>query len=97
MVYENAEKRQLSSHLCRRTMALDSSRDEPSMRYEIEIKKYTGMEFAKNPLIIKLEWNSIEVYRKRIQLESSFWDKNCVPPSFGLCGFYSICIHCLNE
>ena len=61
---------------------LDSSRDEPAIRYEIEKKKYIGVVCAKGPPRIKLEWNSIEIYHKRIQLGNSFWDKNCLPPSF---------------
>ena len=32
----------------------------------------------KYPSMIKLEWDSIEVYCKRIQLENSFWSENCV-------------------
>lgn len=63
-------------------MALDSSKDEPIISYEIERKEYIDAVFDKNPQMIKLEWSSIEVYRKRIQLESSFWDKNCVHLSF---------------
>ena len=34
--------------------------------------------FVKNPPIIKLEKNSVELYCKRIQLGSSFWGENCV-------------------
>ena len=64
--------------------ALDSSRDEPAIRYEIEQKKYTGVVCAKGPLMIKLEWNSVEVYHKRIQFVNSFWDGNCVPFSLWL-------------
>ena len=59
-------------------MAIDSSRDKTTTRSEVEKEKYTGVVFAKNPLIIKLEMNSIEAYCKRIQLGSSFWGNNCV-------------------
>jgi len=52
--------------------ALDLFKDEPAIRYEIEKKKYANVACAKGPLKIKLEWNSIEVYHKRIQLVSSF-------------------------
>ena len=31
-----------------------------------------------NPPMIKLKMNSLGVYHKRIQLESGFWDENCV-------------------
>ena len=61
---------------------MDSSRDKPAIRYEIEQKKYTGVVYAKGTLMIKLEWNSIAIYHKRIQLGNSFWDENCLPPSF---------------
>ena len=57
---------------------LYSSKDEHAMRYEIEKYGYTSVAFAKHPQMIKLEWDSIEVYCKRIQLENSFWDENCV-------------------
>ena len=61
--------------------------------------------YCKQPPIIKLEWDLVEVYCKRIQLRSSFWGENYVyllgweslPRHFGLCGFYSPCLHCLNE
>ena len=79
------------------TKVLDSYRDKPTIRYEIEKKKYTGVVYAKGPLMIMLEWNSIGAYCKRIQLGNNFWGENCLPPSFGLCGFYSSCINCLNE
>ena len=79
------------------TKVLDSYRDEPTIRYEIEKKKYTGVVYAKRPLMIMLEWNSIGAYCKRIQLGNNFWGENCLPTSFGLCGFYSSCINCLNE
>ena len=79
---DDAENHQLSSCLCRWMIRMDSSRDEPAIRYEIEKKKLTGMVFSKNPPMIKLEWNLIEVYRKRIQLGSSFRDENCVPFGF---------------
>ena len=59
--------------------ALDLFKDEFALRYEIEKKKYTNVASAKGPLKIKLERNSVEVYHKRIQLVSSFWDGNCVP------------------
>ena len=36
------------------------------------------MVFAKTPPMIKLKMNSVGVYHKRIQLESGFWDENCV-------------------
>ena len=39
---------------------------------EIEKKKYTDVVFAKHPSIIKLEWDLIEKYCKRIQLRCSF-------------------------
>lgn len=58
---------------------MDSSKEEPVIRYEIEKEKYTSMVFAKNPPMIKLKRNSLGVYHKRIQLDSGFWDKNCVP------------------
>ena len=41
--------------------ALDSSRDEPTIRYEIEKCGHTGVVFAKYPSMIKLERDSIEV------------------------------------
>ena len=59
---------------------LDSSRNEPAIRYKIEKYEYTGVVFSKHPLIIKLKWDSIEVYCKRIQLGNSFWDESYVPP-----------------
>ena len=58
---------------------MDSSRDEPAMRHEIKKYRYTGVVFAKHSSMIKLEWDSIEVYCKRIQLENSFWDENYIP------------------
>ena len=77
---------------------LASSRDEPAIRYEMEKYGYTGVAFAKHRPMIKLEWDSIEVYCKRIQLENSLWGKSCVYLwRFGLCGFYSPGLHCLNE
>ena len=75
---------------------LDSFRDEPAIN-EIEKKKYTDVVFVKNSSMIKLEWSSIKIYCKRIQLESSFWDENCVSSPFGLCEFYSPYLHCLDE
>ena len=54
------------------TKVLDSSRDEPTIRYKIEKKKYINVVCANEPLIIKLEWNSIEVSCKRIQLGNSY-------------------------
>ena len=60
--------------------ALDSFGDELGIRYEIEKYGYIGVVFAKRPPIIKLEWDSIEVYCKKIQLGNSFWDDSCVPP-----------------
>ena len=59
-------------------MAIDSSRDKTTTRSEVEKEKYTRVVFAKNPLIIKLEMNSIEAYCKKIQLGSNFWGNNCV-------------------
>ena len=47
-------------------------------RSKIEKTEYTGVVFTKHPLMIQLEWNSVEVYCKRIQLRSSFWGENCV-------------------
>ena len=44
---------------------------------EIEKKWYIDVVFSKHPLMIKLEWDSIKVYCKRIQLRNSFWDENC--------------------
>ena len=44
-----------------------------------------------------LEWNSIEVYRKRFKLRVVFGLRIVYLSPFGLCGFYSPCIHCLNE
>ena len=77
---------------------LASSRDEPAIRYEMEKYGYTGVAFAKHRPMIKLEWDSIEVYCKRIQLENSLWGESCVYLwRFGLCGFYSPGLHCLNE
>ena len=35
--------------------------------------KYTDVVFAKNPSMIKLEWDSIEIYYKRIKLGNSSW------------------------
>ena len=45
-----------------------SNRDEPVIRYEIEKKekKYTSVVCGKGHLMIKLEWNSIEIYHKII-------------------------------
>ena len=60
------------------TKALDSFRDKPVIRYEIEKWEYTDVVFAKHAPMIKLEWYSIEVYCKRIQLENSFWGEGCV-------------------
>ena len=51
---------------------LNSSRDEPTIRYEIEKCGHTGVVFAKYPSMIKLERDSIEVYCKKNQLENSF-------------------------
>ena len=59
-------------------MAKDSPRDEPAIMNEIGKKKYAGVVFAKNPPMIKLEKNSVEVYCKRIRLGFSFWYQNCV-------------------
>ena len=64
---------------------MDSSRDEPAIRYEIEKYGYTGVVFAKHPPMTKLEWDSIKVYCKKIQLGNSFWDENCVPFSALVC------------
>ena len=47
-------------------------------RFEMEKKEYIDVVFAKHPSMIKLEWNLVEVYCKRIQLRSSFWGENCV-------------------
>ena len=66
----------LSQYRCMK--ALDSSRDEPAIRYEIEKCEYTNVVYAKHPPMIKLEWYSIEVYCKRIQLENIFWGEGCV-------------------
>ena len=75
--------------------ALDSSKDEPAIRYEIEKYGYIGVVFAKHPQIIKLERNSIVVYGKRIQLGNSFFGMRVV---YLFCvGFYSPCFHCLNK
>ena len=60
------------------TKLLASSRDKPAIRYKVEKYGYIGVVFAKHPSIIKLEWDSIEVYCKRIQLENSFWGESCV-------------------
>ena len=66
--------------------ALDSSKDEPAIRYEIEKYGYIGVVFAKHPQIIKLERNSIVVYGKRIQLGNSFFGMRVVCLfAFGLC------------
>ena len=75
---------------------MDSSRDEHAIRYEIKKKKYTGVVCAKGTPMIKLKWNSIEVYQKRIQLGNSFWDENCLPLSFWF-GFYNPCLRCLKK
>ena len=48
------------------------------MRYEIEKYGYIGVAFTKHPSMIKLECDLIEVYCKRIQLDNSFSDENCV-------------------
>ena len=40
MVTDDAENHQLSFGLCRRAMMLDSFKDEPALKYEIEKKKY---------------------------------------------------------
>ena len=66
---------------------LDSSRDEPAIRYEIEKCGYIGVVFAKHPPMIKLKWDSIEVNCKRIQLENSFGVRVVCTFAFGLCGF----------
>ena len=82
------------------TKVLDSSRDEPTIRYKIEKKKYINVMCANEPPIIKLEWNSIEVSCKRIQLGNSylFIYESCVYLwRFGLCGFYNPFLHCLNK
>ena len=59
-------------------MALDSPRGKLAIMYEIGKKKYVDMVFAKNPPMIKLGQNSVEVYYKRIRLGSGFWNQNCV-------------------
>ena len=46
--------------------------------YDANNQQSTGLGFAKNPLMIKLERNSLGMYCKRIQLESNFWNENCV-------------------
>ena len=67
--------------------ALDSSKDEPTIIYEIEKYGYTGEVFAKHPPMIKLEWNSIVVYGKKIQLGNSFFGMRVVHLfAFGFCG-----------
>ena len=72
--------------------------DEAVIRYEMEKHGYTSVAFAKHPPIIKLEWDSIEVYCKRIQLENNLWGESCVYLwHFGLGRFYSPCLYCLNE
>ena len=76
---------------------MDSSRDGHAIRYEIKKKKYTGVVCAKGTLMIKLKWNSIEVYCKRIQLKNSFWGEGYDPLPMVCVGFYSPCLHCLNE
>ena len=60
------------------TKLFASSRDELAIKYEIEKYGYTDVAFAKHPSKIKLEWDSIELYCKRIQLKNSFWGENCV-------------------
>jgi len=57
---------------------MDSSRNKPVIRSEVEQEKYVSVVFAKNPSMIKLKRNSIEPYCKRIQLRSSFWGENCL-------------------
>ena len=47
-------------------------------KFEMEKKEYIDVVFAKHPSMIKLEWNLVEVYCKRIQLRSSFRGENCV-------------------
>jgi len=60
------------------TKLLASSKDELAMKYEIEKYGYTSVAFSKQPPMIKLEWDSIEVYCKRIQIENSFWGESYV-------------------
>ena len=60
------------------TKELDLSKDELAIRYEIEKCRYIGVVFGKHPPMIKLEWNSIEINCKRIQIENSFWNEGCV-------------------
>ena len=60
------------------TKALNLSRDEHAIRYEIEKCGHTSVVFTKHPSMIKLEWDSIEVYCKIIQLKNSFWGESCV-------------------
>ena len=76
---------------------LDLSRDEPTIRYEIEKKKYNIVVCSKGPLIIKLEWNSIGVIAKEFNLRIVLGVRIVYLSPFVFCGFYSPCIHCLNE
>ena len=64
---DDAENCQLSSHLCKWTMALDSSKDEPAIRCETKKYGYTGVVCAKNPLMIKSDGIQLK-YHKGIQL-----------------------------
>ena len=57
------------------------------------------MVFAKNPPMIKLKRNSLGVYHKRIQLESGFWDENCVylhSISIGICPVVNLSMQAVN-
>ena len=77
--------------------ALDSPREEPAMRYEIEKYGYIGVAFVKHPPMIKLEWDSIEVYCKTIQLENTFWGDSCVYLCLLLVWVFIAHLYCLNE
>ena len=69
----DVENRQLSSRLCKWTMALDSSKDEPTIRCEIMKYGYTGVVCAKKPLMIKSDGIQLK-YHNGIQLWEYFWD-----------------------
>ena len=54
-------------------MALDSSRDEPTIRCETKKYGYTGVVCAKKPPMIKSDGIQLK-YHNGIQLWEYFWD-----------------------
>ena len=70
---DDAKNRQFSSRLCKWTMALDSSRDEPTIRCETKKYGYTGVVCAKKPPMIKSDGIQLK-YHNGIQLWEYFWD-----------------------